>query len=100
MTKKYVLSRKAVDDLENIWFYTFQKWSSEQADRYYLLIIDEIQYISNHFDSGRLMEHIKAGYRVTKVKFHLIFYRKNQADQVEIVRILHERMDLENRLND
>jgi len=100
MTKKYVVSVKAVDDLENIWFYTFQKWSTEQADRYYRLIIDEIEYIANNFDSGKPMEHIKSGYRMTKVKSHLIFYRKVQADVVEVVRILHQRMDLENRLND
>ena len=38
----YSISRKAIEDLENIWLYTLEKWSEKQADRYYGLIIDEI----------------------------------------------------------
>jgi len=29
---KYRISEKAISDLEKIWFYTFNKWSKEQAD--------------------------------------------------------------------
>lgn len=45
------------------------------------------------------MSHVRQGYRAAKVKSHLIFYRKAEDDVVEIVRILHQRMDIENRLN-
>ncbi len=41
----FVISKKAVSDLEEIWLYTVEKWSIEQADRYYNLIFDEINYI-------------------------------------------------------
>lgn len=44
------------------------------------------------------MENIKPGYRATKVKSHLIFYRKSDDETIEIIRILHERMDIETRL--
>ena len=30
---KIVLHQNAIQNLEEIWFYTFQKWSIEQADR-------------------------------------------------------------------
>ena len=33
----YNLTNKAVEDLEKIWDYTFQKWSEQQADKYYAL---------------------------------------------------------------
>ncbi|WP_375303811.1 type II toxin-antitoxin system RelE/ParE family toxin [Niastella sp. OAS944] len=39
------------------------------------------------------------GYRASKVKSHLIFYRIVN-DVVEIIRILHEQMDIDNRLAD
>ena len=29
---KYLLTRRAVEDLTNIWNYTFDQWSEDQAD--------------------------------------------------------------------
>lgn len=93
----YLIRKKAVADLENIWLYTAETWSVEQADRYYSLIIDEIKFICKNPDAGRSMDHVREGYLVTKVKSDLIFYRI-VASIIEITRILHERMDIENRL--
>jgi len=98
-TLPFVISKKAVSDLEEIWFYTFEKWSKQQADRYYNLIFNEINYICKNVSAGKSMEHVRKGYRATKVKSHLIFY-KIVNDTIEIIRILHEQMDIENRLND
>jgi toxin ParE1/3/4 len=94
----YRISEKAIEDLENIWLYTLKTWSVEQADRYYNLLIEEITYISGNYDSGKSMAHVKPGYRASKVKSHLIFYRKAKDNIVEIIRILHQSMDIENRL--
>ena len=98
MSNSYRISEKAIEDLEQIWYYTFKQWSSEQADRYYKLIIDEIDYLANNFESGRNLDHIKPGYKVSKVKSHLIIYRKGKDEILEVVRILHEMMDVPNRL--
>jgi len=49
-TQSYRISEKAIEDLENIWTYTLHKWSIEQADRYYNLIINEIEFITNQPD--------------------------------------------------
>jgi len=98
-TLPFVISKKAVSDLEEIWLYTVEKWSVEQADRYYNLIFDEINYICKNPNAGKSKEHIRKGYLASKVKSHLIFYRVVN-DTIEIIRILHERMDIENRLND
>lgn len=95
----YVISKRAVSDLEEIWLYTVEKWSFEQANRYYSLIFDEIGFICKNIDAGKSMTHIRKGYRSSKVKSHLIFYRVVK-DIVEIIRILHERMDIDNRLAD
>ena len=95
----FVISKKAISDLEEIWLYTLEKWSIDQADRYYNLIFDEINYISKNINTGKSMEHVRKGYRASKVKSHYIFYRVLN-DTIEIIRILHERMDIENRLND
>lgn len=95
---KYRISKKAIDDLNDIWVYTFQKWSKEQADRYYDLIIGEIEFIADNYQIGKSAEDIRKNYRVTKIKLHLIFYRKAENQIVEIVRILHQRMQIKERI--
>ena len=99
MPLQYVISKKALSDVEEIWFYTAEKWSVDQANRYYNLIFDEINFICKNINAGKSMEHVRKGYRASKVKSHLIFYRILN-NTVEIIRILHERMDIENRIND
>ncbi len=98
--RAYKISSQALIDLEQIWLYTFENWSIEQADRYYNLLISEMEYISQNQDSGKSMNHIKNGYRASKVKSHLIFYKTSSESEIEIIRILHERMDIENRLKE
>jgi toxin ParE1/3/4 len=95
---KYRISQEAINDLNKIWVYTFNKWSKEQADRYYDLIIGEIEFIADNFLTGKSVEQARKNYRVTKIKSHLIFYRKVENDIVEIVRILHQQMDIKKRL--
>jgi len=95
----YVISKKAIADLEDIWLYTVEKWSVEQADRYYNLIFDEIHFICKNNNAGKSTEHIRKGYRASKVKSYFIFYRV-QNNTIEVIRILHERMNIENRLKD
>ena len=94
----YRISKRAIDDLNDIWVYTFQKWSKEQADRYYDLIIAEIDFIADNYQVGKSAEQTRKNYRVTKIKSHLIFYRKVENEIVEIVRILHQGMDIKKRL--
>lgn len=97
---KMVISEQALNDIENIWLFTAENWSTEQADRYYNLIFEEIEFICKHFNAGKSIESIRKGYRYTKVKSHLIFYRRSVTEEIEIIRILHEHMDIESRLND
>lgn len=97
----YKISRKASEDIESIWLYTVENWSADQADRYVNLILDEIEYIAGVPTTGKRFDHIRKGYYCTKVKSHLIFYRIVPKQQtIEIIRVLHERMDIDNHLMD
>ena len=97
---KYLIGKKAIEDLEEIWKYTLGNWSIEQADRYYNLIINEIEFVADNYKTGKSIEHIRKDYRVTKIKSHLIFYRMGQNNKVEIIRILHQKMDVEHRIKE
>ncbi len=40
---KYIFSNKAIEDLSDIWNYTYNKWSENQADKYYYLILESCE---------------------------------------------------------
>jgi toxin ParE1/3/4 len=97
---RFIISEKANEDIVKIWLYTYENWSIEQADRYYNLILDEIEFIAENFESGKSVDYIKKGYRATLVKSHIIFYKKSRRNIVEIIRVLHQKMDIENRIDE
>jgi toxin ParE1/3/4 len=97
----YLISKEASKDLEKIWLYTFETWSQEQADRYFRLIMDEIDNIAKDPKVGKDQSGLREGYLSSKVKSHIIFYRMNEKKKViEVIRILHQQMDIESRLHD
>lgn len=96
---KYYISNKAVEDLSSIWEYTLETWSESQADIYYRELINAIRGIAERpcfFD--REYVEIHQGLFARQCKKHLVFYKLDSAGVVEIVRILHERMDITRRL--
>lgn len=92
---RYLISENAIQDIEKIWLYTYENWSIEQADRYYNLILDEIEFIAENFESCKSVDYIKKDYRTSLVKSHIIFYKKSKSNVVEIIRVLHQKMDIE-----
>ena len=69
----YVISRQAVSDLEEIWLYTAQNWSVGQADRYYNLIMDELNFICKNPKAGRDMSHVRPDYLAERSS-HILFF--------------------------
>ncbi len=97
MKTKYRISRKALEDIR-IWVYTFENWSANQVNHYYWLIYQEINFVTEDFESGKNIDEIKLGYNQVKMKSHLIIYKKGDDGVVEIVRVLHQMMDIPNQL--
>ena len=97
---KYKLTNKAVEDLTNIWFYTLDKWSEKQADKYYNMLIDNFNEISKKPSLGKNYSDIFKNILGLRVGRHIIFYREIQNNEIEIIRILHEKMDLKNRIKE
>lgn len=83
----------AKDDLSEIWEYTSNNWSVDQADKYHLSLTSLCSKLARSPELGKSYPSISSdifGYRKGK---HIIFYSVSESD-IEIVRILHTSMDI------
>ena len=98
MKNEYRVRAKAIEDIDKIWLYTLENWSLSQANHFYRLIYQEIEFIVEDFEGGKDIGKIRFGYRQVRVKSHLIICKKAEDGIVEIVRVLHQMMDIPNQL--
>jgi len=97
---KFKLTNKAVDDLTQIWNYTLHKWSEDQADRYYHMILENCRVIAMNPEIGKNYSVVAENLSGFKAGRHIIFYLRINDHDVEITRILHEQMDIRNKIKD
>ena len=97
---KVILRQEAIDDLNDIWDYTFEQWSENQADKYYSTLRFACKEIGENPDVGEEYTGIRRDLLGLKSGKHIIFYHLISEDEIEVIRILHERMDLKNRLTE
>ncbi len=96
---KVILRQEAIDDLNNIWEYTFEKWSETQADKYYAMLKLSCMEIGKNPEIGKEFFEINKNLLGLHSGRHIIFYQFIDDYEIEVIRILHERMDLNIRLN-
>ena len=94
----FTLTQKARDDLLSIGRYTGKQWGKTQQRRYLNQLDTAFHDLATNPEIGRICDEIREGYFKFGVGKHLIFYRYKEKDQIEIVRILHTRMDTEQHL--
>jgi toxin ParE1/3/4 len=92
MAGRYVLSPRAKSDLEEIWTYTESRWGFDQAEQYTRELARHLDIIAAHPTSGKPCPEVRAGYYKYRAGSHFLFYRIT-SEGVDVVRILHERMD-------
>ena len=97
---KVILRQEAIDDLNDIWDYTFEKWSEKQADKYYATIKLACNGIGENPNVGKEYYGISKNLLGLKSNKHIIFYQSLSENKIEVIRILHQRMDLKNRLTE
>ena len=91
------LSAKSIEDLKSIGRFTLKSWGREQRNIYLSKLDESFHILAEQPQLGNARDDIRKGYRVYHVGRHLIFYRQKPAE-IEIIRILHDRMDVETHL--
>ena len=90
-------SKRAVEDLANIWDYTYDEWSERQADKYYMILIQACQEIALDSKKGKPYEEVAEGIYGFLIYRHIILFKRLAAAEILVVRILHAQMDLKSK---
>ena len=95
----YKLTTHAEQDLRDIARYTIDKWGMTQAERYEAILSKRFQEIAQGVIPPRTFLKRRPDLLFTHCGHHYIFYMqsKNSANPI-ILAVLHERMDLMQRL--
>lgn len=95
--KSLIFSNRAVRDLDQIWDFTEERWDVDQADHYLLYLDSVFQSIALGRVVARSAEDIHPGYRKVAAGSHVVYFKEDEFE-VEIIRVLHERMDRSSHL--
>lgn len=74
--------------------YTRKQWGRTQQIRYLTQLDAAFHDLADEPEIGHLCDDVREGYHKYGVGKHLIFYRYDGKDRIEIVRILHGRIDI------
>lgn len=91
-----LLSPAASDDLINIWAYGADHWGLSKADEYNDRLIEMILFLAENPTFGKQRDDIKSGYMSYAIGSHVIFFKIS--NPIYVLRILHQRMDVERHL--
>ena len=95
MTRLHI-SDRARDDLVEIWRYSLEQWNQARADEYYLALSDVMRLVAERPGSGAAVD-VQPSCRKMLSGSHYIYYRE-QPSRVEILRVLHQSMDVRRHL--
>ena len=90
--KSFTIRPEAETDLENIWAYGTKTWSLEIAAAYYDQMISGLNDLLAGLKAIQDVSPVRAGYFRIKVGVHHIYFTE-EGGNIDIVRILHERMN-------
>ncbi|MBX2849129.1 MAG: type II toxin-antitoxin system RelE/ParE family toxin [Acidiferrobacterales bacterium] len=96
--RTFQLTKQAKLDLKSIAAYTQRKWGKNQRKIYIRQFDDAFHFLAESPEIGNECDYIKIGYRKFPVTSHIVFYRTITESKIEIVRILHKRMDTKPQL--
>jgi toxin ParE1/3/4 len=95
--RSYILSPRAQKDIDDIWDYTVAHWNLKQAEIYIRQIQQAIETVAAEPKIARSCNDIRRGYWKYPAGSHVLFFRLTP-DGIDVVRILHHRMDFERHL--
>jgi len=91
---RFSLTEAAKSDLKNIARFTQKRWGREQRNHYLKTLDDCFHQLSKNPNMGKVCGEIRPGYYKFPAGSHVVYYRSKLNKYIEIVRVLHENMDV------
>lgn len=89
-----VLTKRAQRDIRAIQLYTLREWGAEQALAYETAIDKAMETLRDQPRIGKARDDLRLGLLGFPAEHHVI-YDRLKPDAIEVVRILHERADVD-----
>ena len=96
MAKPYRLSPLAECDLEDIWLFTQKNWSTKQADTYHNSLVASFHELATGKKQGSPV-NVLPYFQKYLCGSHVVYFLDDN-DHLDIIRILHQRQDVEGHL--
>ena len=96
---KFTLTGKAKSDLKDIARFTQKRWGREQRNKYLASLDDSFRRLAENPSIGKDCSEVKEGYHKFPTGSHVIYYHCPEKSQLQIVRVLHESMDVERQFS-
>ena len=97
--KRFRLSVAADADLRKIAEHTLQNWGQPQRDAYIRELFEAFGRLAKTPQIATSADNIREGYRKFPQGSHVIFFRSSDSNNIEIIRVLHKRMDADAQLS-
>lgn len=97
--RKFKISSTADADLRNIAKYTLEQWGEPQRNAYVSELFEAFDRLAQAPEIAVGIDSIRRGYRKFPQGSHVIFFRQSNSSNIEIIRVLHKRMDVDFHLN-
>jgi plasmid stabilization system protein ParE len=95
----------ALEQQEAIWFYTYETWGVDQADRYIAELHGFIEGLCREPNSPRI-KRVPVSFEdpvyVARYRHHYVYFKwaSSESDTILVLSLLHESMDLPMRLRE
>ncbi len=93
-----IIAPLARKDIKDIGRYTEKNWGVNQRNLYLGVLDKTISGLPENHGLDRNRDYIKQGLLSCSCQEHMIFFRRNDAGDVEILRVLGQSMDFQRHL--
>ncbi len=96
--RQVIIRQRAKRDLQEIWYYSAAQWGVAQADSYVSMIQKAIERMVVDGARAARCDTLYPDLRRARAGSHILFFLVD-AENIDVVRILHQQMDFEAHLD-
>ena len=97
--RQFRLSVAADSDMRKIAAHTMKQWGQQKRDDYIGDLFDAFELLAATPQIAARADEIREGYQKFPQGSHVIFFRASELHDIEIIRVLHKRMDADAQLS-